>query len=57
MGTYSIEELVRRWFTHDITVEQAIGQVLQIIQEFERRLKDLEDKGKLGGVRMRVPRR
>ena len=57
MGTYSIEELVRRWFTHDITMEQAIGQVLQIIQEFERRLKDLEDKGKPGGVRMRVPRR
>ena len=50
MGTYSLEELVRRWFTHDITPEQAIGQLLQVIQEIERRVKELEDKSKRGGL-------
>jgi len=50
VGAYSLEELLRRWFTHDITAEQAIGQILQIIQEIERRLKELEERGKTGGV-------
>ncbi len=57
MGTYSLEELLRRWFTHDITAEQAIGQILQIIQEIERRLKDLEERGRIGGVPVNTPRR
>jgi len=57
MGTYSLEELLRRWFTHDITPEQAIGQILQIIQEIERRLKELEDKGKVGGAPVRPAQR
>ncbi|HLF28053.1 MAG TPA: hypothetical protein VJG32_17090 [Anaerolineae bacterium] len=48
---------MRRWFTHDITVEQAIGQLLQIVQEIERRLKELENKDKPGGVPVRAPRR
>ncbi len=56
MGVYSLEELVRRWFTHDITTEQAIGQLLQIVQEIERRLKELENKGKVGGVAVGAPR-
>jgi hypothetical protein len=56
MGAYSLEELVRRWFTHDITTEQAIGQLLQIVQEIERRLKELENKGKVGGVPVAAPR-
>ncbi len=51
MGTYSLEELVRRWFTHDITSEQAIGQLLQIVQEIERRLKELETIFKAGRPR------
>ena len=50
MGTYSLEELARRWFTHDITPEQAIGQLVQIIQELEQRLKALENRGKAGGA-------
>jgi hypothetical protein len=56
MGAYSIEELARKWFTHDITPEQAIGQILQIVQEIERRLKELEDKGRIGGVPVNAPR-
>lgn len=50
MGAYSLEELLRRWFTHDITSEQAIGQVLQILQEIEQRVKKLEEKGRSGGM-------
>jgi hypothetical protein len=58
MGTYSLDELARRWFTHEITPEQAIGQLLQIIQEIERRLKALEerDRGRFGPAPLGVPR-
>jgi len=56
MGTYSLEELLRRWFTHEITVEQAVGQILQVLQEIERRLKELENKNKTGGVPINMPR-
>jgi hypothetical protein len=57
MGAYSLEELMRRWFTHDITPEQVIGQVLQVLQEIDQRLKALENKGKIGGVPVTTPRR
>jgi len=56
VGTYSLEELARRWFTHDITPEQMIGQLLQVLQELDRRLKELEHRGKVGGVPVNVPR-
>jgi len=56
MGTYSLEELARRWFTHDITPEQAIGQLIQVIQELEQRLKAVENRGKVGGVAVSAPR-
>jgi hypothetical protein len=48
---------MRRWFTHDITPEQVIGQVLQVLQEIDQRLKALENKGKIGGVPVTTPRR
>jgi len=56
MGTYSLDELVRRWFTHEITTEQAVGQLMQIVQEIERRVKELENKSRLGGVPIGTPR-
>lgn len=56
MGTYSLDELVRRWFTHEITTEQAVGQLLQIVQEIERRVKELESKSRYGGVPTGTPR-
>ena len=56
MGAYSLEELARRWYTQDITPEQAIGQMLQILQDLEQRLKRLEEKGKIGGVPLGAPR-
>lgn len=57
MGAYSLEELVRRWFTHDITSEQTIGQLLQIVQDIERRLRDLENRNRTGGVPVTTPQR
>ncbi len=57
MGVYSLDELVRRWFTHEITTEQTVGQLLQIVQEIERRLRELENRGKSGGVPVGAPRR
>lgn len=57
MGTYSLDELLRRWFTHDISTEQTMGQVLQILQEIERRLRELENKGRPGGVPVSASRR
>jgi len=56
MGTYSLDELVRRWFTHEITTEQAVGQLLQIVQEIERGVKELESKSRYGGVPVGTPR-
>ena len=42
MGTYSWEELVRRWQTGELTVEQAIGQLLQLFMELAARVRELE---------------
>ena len=56
MGTYSLDELVRRWFTNDITPEQIIGQLLQVVQEIDRRLKEVESRNRTGGMAMTLPR-
>ena len=50
MGAYSLDELIRRWFTQDLTPDQAIGQMLQILQELIRRVEDLEARNRPEGV-------
>jgi hypothetical protein len=50
MGTYGLDELIRRWFTQDLTPDQAIGQMLQVIQDLLRRIEDLESRNKPEGV-------
>jgi hypothetical protein len=50
MGTYSLDDLIRRWFTQDLTPDQAIGQMLQVLQELTRRVEDLEDRNRPEGV-------
>lgn len=42
MGIYSLEELIRRWQTGDLTTEQAIGQILLLLKELARRVSELE---------------
>jgi hypothetical protein len=50
MGTYSLDELMQRWYTGDLTAEQIIGQVLQVLRELTRRVEDLENRTRAEGV-------
>jgi hypothetical protein len=50
MGMYSLDELVQRWYTEDLTAEQVIGQILQVLQELTRRVEELESKNRPEGV-------
>jgi hypothetical protein len=38
---YTIEDLIARWKKDELTVEQVIGQVLLLLREHERRLREL----------------
>jgi hypothetical protein len=46
MGTYSLETIIRKWGLSELTTEQAIGQILLILQELIRRVEALEGRGK-----------
>jgi len=37
---YTIEDLITRWKKDELTVEQVIGQVLLLLREHERRLRE-----------------
>jgi hypothetical protein len=50
MGMYSLDELVQRWYTEDLTAEQVIGQILQVLQELTRRVEELESKNRPEGI-------
>jgi hypothetical protein len=50
MGMYSLDELVQRWYTEDLTAEQVIGQILQVLQELTRRVEELEGKSRPEGI-------
>jgi predicted double-glycine peptidase len=50
MGTYSLEELIKRWTKHDLTPEQVIGQMLQVLQELKQRVEDLEQRMRPEGI-------
>ena len=42
MAAYSLDALLKRWSLNQLTSEQAIGQILQILAELEQRVKRLE---------------
>lgn len=42
MGTYTLEEVIKRWTRGDMTTEQVVGQTLLIIQDISRRVGTLE---------------
>ncbi|MCP4427000.1 MAG: hypothetical protein GY803_21120 [Chloroflexi bacterium] len=44
MGTYSLDEIMKRWQMGKITAEQAIGQILQLIQNLSQRVGQLEKR-------------
>jgi hypothetical protein len=42
MAAHSLETLLRLWGLDNLTTEQAIGQILQILNDLELRTKRLE---------------
>jgi hypothetical protein len=50
MGTYSLDEMIQRWFAEDLTEEQVIGQILQVLQDLAKRVNDLENRNRLEGI-------
>lgn len=50
MGAYSLDEMIQRWFAEDLTEEQVIGQILQVLQDLVRRVNDLENRNKPEGI-------
>jgi hypothetical protein len=40
VSSYTIEELIARWKCEEITIEQVIGQILLLLKEQDRRLRE-----------------
>jgi hypothetical protein len=51
MGTYSLEALIRKWGLSELTTEQAIGQILLILQGLVKRVEALEGRGEIANRR------
>jgi hypothetical protein len=45
---YTVEELIGRWKREELTVEQMIGQMLQVLLAQQQRLRELERRGGSG---------
>ena len=45
MSHYTFEELIARWRNEALTVEQMIGQILQVLRVHEQRLKEVGRAG------------
>ncbi len=54
MGTYGLDAVIRAWEQERLTAEQAIGQLLLLLQELEERLGAVERR--LEGYRERARR-
>jgi hypothetical protein len=44
VGTYSLDEVMKRWRKGELTAEQAVGQILQMIQHLSQRVGNLEHR-------------
>lgn len=44
MGIYTFEEITKRWKRGELTSEQAIGQLLQYVEQINSRLGKVEKK-------------
>lgn len=42
MGSYPLDVLVRKWALDEVSVEQVIGQLIQILLELVKRIEKLE---------------
>ena len=50
MGTYSLDEMIQRWYAEDLTADQVIGQMLQVLQELSQRVNELENRNRPEGI-------
>ena len=41
MSHYTVEELIARWKKESMSVEQMVGQILQVLRVHEQRLKEV----------------
>ena len=48
MSHYTVEELIARWKREELTAEQMIGQILQVLLVQQQRLRELERRGGSG---------
>ena len=44
MSTYPLETLLRQCARGDLTAEQAIGQILQLLAKFQNRVQEVENR-------------
>jgi len=51
MSTYGLERVIHMWSVDKLTAEQAIGQILLLMQEMEERVKELERRADAQRVR------
>lgn len=42
MGTYGLSGVLAAWKLGSLTTEQAVGQILQLLEELEGRVRELE---------------
>jgi hypothetical protein len=40
VSNYTIDELIARWKREELTLEQAIGQILLLLKELDRRMRE-----------------
>jgi hypothetical protein len=44
VSAYPLKTLLRQWARGDLTTEQAIGQILQIIAKLQESIQDVENR-------------
>ena len=44
MSTYGLKRVIQMWSVDKLTAEQAIGQMLLLLQEMDERIKELEGR-------------
>ena len=44
MGTYELDTVIKKWKRGDLTVEQAVGQTLQLLELMSHRIGRLEKR-------------
>jgi hypothetical protein len=42
MGSYNLEDLITLWEREKLTTEQAIGQIILVLQALSERIRELE---------------